>query len=107
MQMDSSARRTGRECASAFEYARTVRMPISRALRRMRSAISPRLAIKSLWKMLAPEDAAPVRFQLRHAETVLAREVDRQGLARAEPAQEPAHRRHPAPVYQIAHNPQH
>src|SRR5713101_7459755 len=54
MQMDSSARRTGRESASAWEWAMTVRMPISRQVRRMRNAISPRLAIRILWNMGAP-----------------------------------------------------
>src|SRR5712692_611731 len=51
MQMDSSARRTGRESASAWEWATTVRMPISRQVRRMRRAISPRLAMRILWNI--------------------------------------------------------
>src|SRR3972149_3675956 len=51
MQMDSSASRTGSDPASACEWATTVRMPISRQVRRMRSAISPRLAMRILWNM--------------------------------------------------------
>src|SRR5215831_16249418 len=49
MQIDSSANRTGSDCASAVECAMTVRMPISRQVRMTRSAISPRLAIRILW----------------------------------------------------------
>src|SRR5690348_16214490 len=49
MQIDSSANRTGSDCASAVECAMTVRMPISRQVRITRSAISPRLAIRILW----------------------------------------------------------
>ena len=51
MQTDSSARRTGRESASAVEWAITVRIPISRQARMIRSAISPRLAIRILWNI--------------------------------------------------------
>ena len=46
MQMLSSASRTGSDPASAVEWATTDRMPISRHVRRIRSAISPRLAIR-------------------------------------------------------------
>src|SRR5215470_17508229 len=49
MQIDSSASRTGSDCASAVECAITVRMPISRQVRMTRSAISPRLAMRILW----------------------------------------------------------
>src|SRR5215470_18595828 len=49
MQIDSSANRTGSDCASAVECAMTVRMPISRQVRMTRSAISPRLAMRILW----------------------------------------------------------
>src|SRR5262249_61467877 len=49
MQIDSSARRTGSECASAVEWAITVRIPISRQVRMTRRAISPRLAMRILW----------------------------------------------------------
>src|SRR5205823_477309 len=48
-QIGWSARRTGNGCASAVECASTVRMPISRHVRMMRSAIAPRLAIRILW----------------------------------------------------------
>src|SRR5258707_9782242 len=51
MQTDSSASRTGREAASAVEWAMTVRIPISRHARMIRSAISPRLAMRILWNI--------------------------------------------------------
>src|SRR5882672_12118782 len=51
MQTDSSASRTGRESASAVEWAITVRIPISRHARMIRSAISPRLAMRILWNI--------------------------------------------------------
>src|ERR1700754_594099 len=47
MQTLSSARRTFMASASAVECTATVRMPISRQARWMRSAISPRLAIRT------------------------------------------------------------
>ena len=46
MQTDSSARRTYLASRSASEWTTTVLMPISRHARWMRSAISPRLAIR-------------------------------------------------------------
>src|SRR5689334_25082634 len=52
MQIDSSASSTGSERASAVEWATTVRIPSSRQLRMIRSAISPRLAIRTLWNTL-------------------------------------------------------
>src|SRR5215470_17619775 len=68
MQIDSSASRTGSEPASAWEWATTVRMPISRQVRRTRKAISPRLAMRILWNMsLRPPLAARL-----HEEEVLA-----------------------------------
>src|SRR2546430_12266776 len=48
MQTDSSARRTYFASASASECTTTVLMPSSRQARWMRSAISPRLAIRIL-----------------------------------------------------------
>src|SRR5581483_11373798 len=48
MQTASSARRTCMASASAVEWTATVLMPISRQARWMRSAISPRLAIRTL-----------------------------------------------------------
>src|ERR1700741_5690891 len=48
MQTDSSARRTCMASLSAVECTATVWMPISRQARWMRSAISPRLAIRTL-----------------------------------------------------------
>src|SRR5215471_547000 len=47
MQMASSAKRTCSECRSASEYTATVRMPSSLQAQITRSAISPRLAIKT------------------------------------------------------------
>src|SRR5262249_26591820 len=51
MQIDSSASRTGSESVSAVEWAITVRIPISRHARRIRSAISPRLAMRIWWNI--------------------------------------------------------
>jgi hypothetical protein len=51
MQIDSSASRTAIEPVSAWEWATTVRMPISRQVRRTRRAISPRFAMRILWNM--------------------------------------------------------
>src|SRR5689334_25420272 len=51
MQIDSSASRTGSESVSAVECAITVRIPISRHARTIRSAISPRLAMRILWNI--------------------------------------------------------
>ena len=48
MQTDSSARRTYLASRSASECTTTVLMPSSRQARWMRSAISPRLAIRIL-----------------------------------------------------------
>src|SRR6185436_585542 len=48
MQMLSSASRTGSDPASAVECATTTRIPISRHVRRIRRAISPRFAIRIL-----------------------------------------------------------
>ncbi len=46
MQMRSSARAVWSAPASGSEYTATVRMPISRQARMLRTATSPRLAIK-------------------------------------------------------------
>src|SRR3546814_2470228 len=51
MQTLSSARRTAMASASAVECTTTVEMPISRQARWMRSAISPRLAIRTFSNM--------------------------------------------------------
>src|SRR2546423_12588426 len=48
MQSDSSAKRTCSECTSAVECTATDLMPSSRAARMIRSAISPRLAMRIL-----------------------------------------------------------
>src|SRR5690606_37924868 len=54
MQTDSSAMRTCMASTSAVECTATVRMPISRQARWIRSAISPRLAISTLSNIVAP-----------------------------------------------------
>ncbi len=51
-QIVSSASFIGNECASAFEWASTERMPSSRHVRMIRRAISPRFAIRILWNMI-------------------------------------------------------
>src|SRR5438046_4596516 len=53
MQTLSSARRTCMASPSAVECTATVAMPSSLAARRMRSAISPRLAMRILSNMVA------------------------------------------------------
>ena len=47
MQTASSANLTGSESRSIVEYTATVLTPISRHVRMMRSAISPRLAMRT------------------------------------------------------------
>src|ERR1700730_11917940 len=65
MQTLSSARRTCIALASAVECTATVLMPISRQARWMRSAISPRLAIRIFSNMLAEdEQRLPVLHRL-------------------------------------------
>src|SRR6266446_2892954 len=62
---DSSASFTYLASVSASEYTTTVRMPISRQARCMRSAISPRLAIRIFSNMLAEnEQRLPVLHRL-------------------------------------------
>src|SRR4051812_22065590 len=56
MQTLSSARRTCIAFASAVECTATVAMPSSFAARRIRSAISPRLAIRSLSNIRSFDD---------------------------------------------------
>src|SRR5215472_9710485 len=56
MQTLSSARRTCMASASAVEWTATVRIPISRQARWMRSAISPRFAIRSFSNMGLTQD---------------------------------------------------
>src|SRR5262245_47903629 len=51
MQTDSSASFTCMLCRSASEWTATVFKPISRQARMMRTAISPRLAIKTFLNM--------------------------------------------------------
>src|SRR3972149_37075 len=56
MQTDSSASLTYLASVSATEYTTTVRMPSSRQARWMRSAISPRLAIRIFSNTSADEE---------------------------------------------------
>src|SRR6516162_5874077 len=56
MQTLSSARRTCMASASAVEWTATVRIPISRQARWMRSAISPRFAIRTFSNMGSAKD---------------------------------------------------
>src|SRR5437879_11494491 len=65
MHTDSSASFTYLASVSASEYTTTVRMPISRQARWMRSAISPRLAIRIFSNMLGEdEEGLPVLHRL-------------------------------------------
>src|SRR5579883_1676680 len=57
--MASSASRTWRAEASASEYTAIVRMPILRAVRKMRQAISPRLAMRRLRIILVSAIVVP------------------------------------------------
>src|SRR6185312_14344661 len=54
MQTLSSARRTCIALASAVEWTATVWMPSSLQARRIRRAISPRLAMRTFWNMRFP-----------------------------------------------------
>src|ERR1700749_344475 len=56
MQTLSSARRTCIASASAVECTATVGMPSSRQARWMRSAISPRLAMRIFWNKASFQD---------------------------------------------------
>src|SRR5512136_1823307 len=51
MHTASSAKRTCRASASAWEWTATVGMPSSRQARMMRIAISPRLATRTFWNI--------------------------------------------------------
>src|SRR3569623_3074387 len=53
MLIASSARRTCIASLSAVEWTATVLMPISWQARWMRKAISPRLAIRTFWMLIA------------------------------------------------------
>src|SRR6185436_15936454 len=72
MQMASSAKRTGRLYRSASEYTATVGIPSSLHAQIMRSAISPRLAMRIFLKgadgkqRLSILDGLAVRHQLAH-----------------------------------------
>src|SRR5579883_1789016 len=72
MRTASSACRTCRADASASEYTATVRMPILCAVRKMRQAISPRLATRRLRNRFAMLVARMYRRRL-HAEEAEAR----------------------------------
>src|SRR6185437_10233385 len=68
MQTLSSARRTCMALASAVECTATVLMPMSRQARWMRSAISPRLAIRIFSNIAFPISLAPIVFVLMPGE---------------------------------------
>src|SRR6185437_7487760 len=68
MRIASSASRTCRAEASASEYTAMVRMPMRRAVRKMRHAISPRLATRRLRIIFAVAMVRP-----SHAEEAEAR----------------------------------
>src|SRR4249920_3762787 len=70
MRTASSAIATCGACASASEWTATVAIPIRRAVRITRQAISPRLAIRSLANISGsrPPPLARVLHQLREAE---------------------------------------
>src|SRR5512140_1398542 len=74
MQSDWSAKRTWRELASAVECTATVSTPSSRAARMMRSAISPRFAMRIRWNTwcLRPAWRADPRLRRLEAEEGLA-----------------------------------
>ena len=54
MQMASSAKRTWSDSASAVEWTATVERPSSLQARITRSAISPRLAMRTFLNMACP-----------------------------------------------------
>src|SRR6185312_11702296 len=70
MQTDSSARRTCMASASAVEWTATVLMPISRQARCTRSAISPRLAMRTFSNIERLLDDRE-RFAVLHRRAVL------------------------------------
>src|SRR4051794_11469526 len=59
MQTSSSAKRTCSDSRSASEYTATVSTPSSRQARMTRSAISPRLAIRTFLNTETSEDRRP------------------------------------------------
>src|ERR1700722_14025624 len=70
MQTASSAKRTCSARASTSECTATVLTPSSRHARRIRSAISPRFAIRTFLNILASDAARPVS-RLLDAEELL------------------------------------
>src|SRR5437867_6252002 len=59
MQTSSSAKRTCRELSSATEYTATVLMPSSRQAKIIRSATSPRFAIRIFLNIYRRAEQAP------------------------------------------------
>src|SRR5215210_3919070 len=85
MQTSSSAKRTCSDSRSASEYTATVCTPSSRQARMTRSAISPRLAIRTFLNMHAPRACPPAvgnRDELYHALVVDARVQDAVSLSK-------------------------
>src|SRR5437867_7151666 len=62
MQTSSSAKRTCRELSSATEYTATVLMPSSRQAKIIRSATSPRFAIRIFLNIYRRAEQAPPLF---------------------------------------------
>src|SRR5256885_16095538 len=79
MQSDSSAKRTCSECTSAVECTATVLIPSSRAARMIRSAISPRLAMRIFENIRGPASCgleAEERLAVLDRATVLGKRFD-------------------------------
>src|SRR5947207_3724003 len=104
--MDWSAIRTGSESASAWECAMTVRTPSSRQVRMIRSAISPRLAIRILPNTSAAQDSPPLRLDLALAQAVHERDRFCNRPTPAELTDERADGRHAATVDEVPHDPE-
>src|SRR5262245_31117484 len=106
MQMLSSARRTGSEPASAVECATTERMPISRQVRRTRSAISPRLAIRILPNMRSapPAGRQETGLDVLDADSDTPLESLGHGLPLTEVTEKGADAAHPPAVHQVLHH---
>src|SRR5688572_30414021 len=76
MQTLSSAKRTWRAFLSADEWTETVRMPSSRHARMIRSAISPRLAMRPLLNMELPRGQLEQRLAVLHRLRILLQDRD-------------------------------
>src|SRR5574337_1860928 len=104
--MDSSARRTGSELASTLEWAITVRIPSSRQVRRIRSAISPRFAMRIFWNMLTAENPLPLGFQFGERQAVDPGNGIADRLPAPQPGEQLAHALHPASLEEVPDDPE-